>query len=335
VKTDRFSSASTRAAAVLLAGLLFTAGLPAAGKTIRLGNVKVSLGLEFSSKELARALALQVGEVKKRFDENRRALHAVQGPGGAPAYHRQEVAGLIARTGEDLDTAIEKVQPSGMAPLRAWSAEEIGRIQGELATPPGQRTTALPSGLFAPRAVAMVASLRGFPLLALAKSKAAAKPKATTKPKAAAPPQAVAPPQDTVTAEKTDSLLDQVGEVVGRIFFLADHDDLEVKLWVGSTAPNATFSFWSQGKIQGAKPAPTIIRTDGKHDHVLRGLYAYRATEGKGAVTEFIEYPSQAGAPAAQIPSERLDLVNGTRFFCCRFNEQYCHHVTNEKECHR
>ena len=31
--------------------------------------------------------------------------------------------------------------------------------------------------------------------------------------------------------------------------------------------------------------------------------------------------------------SERLDLVNGSRFFCCQFNESYCHHVDDEKDC--
>ncbi len=255
----------------------------------------------------------------------------MQGPDGKPAYLRQEVAGLIARTGEDLDQAIEKVQPSDLEPLRAWSVDELGRIQEELAMAPGQRTAVLPSGLFTPRAVAVVASLGGFPLLALAKPKAI-KPKAA-KPKTAAPPQAAPPPQDTVTAGKTDSLLDQVGQVVGRIFFLADHKDLEVKLWVGSTAPHATFSFWPQGRIKGSTAAPTIIRTDGKHDHVVRGLYVYRAAWTKGAVTELIEYPKPAGTSVAM--SERLDLVNGSGFFCCRFNEQYCHGVANEKECRR
>ena len=121
--------------------------------------------------------------------------------------------------------------------------------------------------------------------------------------------------------------------MVGRIFFLADHDDLEVKLWVGSTVPHATFSFWPQGRIKGSPPSPTIIRTDGKHDHVVRGLYVYRAAWTKGAVTELIEYPKPAGTSVAM--SERLDLVNGSGFFCCRFNEQYCHGVANEKECRR
>ncbi|MEO6192642.1 MAG: hypothetical protein ABIS20_06505 [Thermoanaerobaculia bacterium] len=326
MKTDRHFA--TRAAAVLLAGLLLAAGQPTAGQTFTFGRSKARVN---PFQILAGALALQIGVVKKRFDKNRRALQIVRGPDGQPAYLRQEVAGLIARTGEDLDQAIEKVQPSDLEPLQAWAIDQLGRIQGELAAPPAQKTAALPSGLFTPRAVAVVASLGGFPLLALAKPKAT-KPK-SAKPKAAAPPQAAVPPQDTVAAEKTDSLLDQVGQVVGRIFFLADHGDLEVKLWVGSTAPHATFSFWPQGRIKGSAPAPAIIRTDGKRDHVVRGLYVYRAAWTKGAVTELIEYPKPAGTSVAM--SERLDLVNGSGFFCCRFNEQYCHNVANEKECRR
>jgi len=327
VKTDRFYA---RAAAVLLAGLLLADGLPAAGQTFRyrLGRSKVRVN---PLQILAGALALQIGMVQKRFDTNRRALRTVPGSDGKPAYLRQEVAGLIARTGEDLDQAIENVKPSDLEPLQAWASDQLGRIQEELAPPPGQRTAALPRGFFTPRAVAVVASLGGFPLLALAKPKVT-RPKAV-KPKTAAPQQAAPPPQDTVTAEKTDSLLDQVGEVVGRIFFLADHNDLEVKLWVGSTAPHATFSFWPQGRIKGSPPAPTILRTDGKRDHVVRGLYLYRAAWTKGAVTELIEYPKPAGTSVAM--SERLDLVNGSGFFCCRFDEQYCHNVANEKECRR
>jgi hypothetical protein len=321
MKTDRFFP--SRAAAFLLAGLLLAASLPAAGQTITfpLGRSKArenpaKLAAKVAAKALAGALVLQLGGVQKRFDENRRALRTVPDPGGKPAYLRQEVASLIARTGEDLDKAIEQALPSGTEPLRAWTAEELGRIQGELAAPPAQKTAAFPSGLFTPRAVAMVASLRGFPLLALAKGKAAA------------------PKQDTLTAETSNRLLDQVGEVVGRIFFLADHNDLEVKLWVGSTpATRATFNFWPQGRIKGSAPAPAIIRTDGKRDHVLRGLYSYRAAWTQGAVTEVVEYPSPAGASAARLTSERLDLVTRSRFFCCRFNEQYCQHVDDEKEC--
>jgi hypothetical protein len=320
VKTDRFF---TRAAAVLLAGLLLAAGQPTAGRTItyHFGTSKARVN---PFQILAGVLALQIGVVQKRFDKNRRALQIVRGPDGQPAYLRQEVAGLIAHTGEDLDQAIENVKPSDLEPLQAWAIDQLGRIQGDLAAAPEQKTAALPSGLFTPHAVALVASFRGFPLLALAKPKAAAKP---------AKPKAAAPQPDTVAAEKTDNLLDQVGKVVGRIFFLADHNDLEVKLWVGSTAPHATFSFWPQGRIKGSPPSPTTIRTDGKHDHVVRGLYVYRAAWTKGAVTELIEYPKPAGTSVAM--SERLDLVNGSGFFCCRFDEQYCQGVANEKECRR
>lgn len=310
MKTDRHFA--TRAAAVLLAGLLLAAGQPTAGQTITFGRSKARVN---PFQILAGALALQIGVVKKRFDKNRRALQIVRGPDGQPAYLRQEVAGLIARTGEDLDQAIEKVQPSDLEPLQAWAIDQLGRIQGELAAPPAQKTAALPSGLFTPRAVAVVASLERLSLLRLASAKA------------------TAPQQETVAAEKTDSLLDQVGQVVGRIFFLADHGDLEVKLWVGSTAPHATFSFWPQGRIKGSPPSPTTIRTDGNREHVVRGLYVYRAAWTKGAVTELIEYPKPAGTAVAT--SERLDLVNGSGFFCCRFNEQYCHNVANEKECRR
>jgi hypothetical protein len=313
VKTDRFF---TRATAILLAGLLLAAGQPTTGQTLRFPLWRSKARVNVNPFQiLAGALVLQIGEVQRRFDKNRRALQIVRGPDGKPAYLRQEVAGLIARTGEDLDQAIENVKPSELEPLQAWAADQLGRIQGELAPPPGQRTAALPSGLFTPRAVAVVASLERLSLLRLASAKA------------------TAPPQDTVAAEKTNSLLNQVGELVGRILFLANHDDLEVKLWVGSTAPHATFSFWSQGRIKGSPPALTTIRTDGKHDHVVRGLYLYRAAWTKGAVTELIEYPKPAGTAVAL--GERLDLVNGSGFFCCRFDEQYCHSVANEKECRR
>jgi hypothetical protein len=325
MKIDRLSA--TRAAVVVLAGLLLAAGPPTAGQTFKFHLGRSQARHQVSpTQALAEALVQQVGEVQRKFDENRRALRTVNGSSGTPAYLRADVVGLIARTSEDLDQAIEKVQPSGTEPLRAWTVEELGRIQGELAAAPAQKTAALPSGLFAPPAVAVIASLRGFPLLGLAKGKV----------KAAAPKQdqAAAPQQDTVPAETSNRLLDEVGEVVGRIFLLASNDDLEVKLWVGSApAPHATFSFWSQGQLKGAAPAPLIIRTDGKRDHVLRGLYAYQATYSEGAVTKLVQYPSPAGAPAAQLVSERLDLVNGSPFFCCRFNEQYCHHVDDEKEC--
>lgn len=313
MKTDRFAPALTRAAAVLMAGLLFLAA-GAAGQGISF-SFKRKPAVKVISTELAAALARQVGEVRQRFDANRRALRAVPGPGGEPAYPRQEVAGLIARTGEDLDQAIGQVGEPDLDGLRAWAAEELRRLQEEVAPPPGQ-TASSPRGLATPRAVALVARLGGFPPPVLAKGGSAASP------------------QETIPAGTYNRLLDQVGEVVGRIFFLAERDDLEVRLWVGSTpAPRALFSFWPQGKVQGVPPAPLIVRTNGKRDRVLRGLYAYQATFGKGAVTELVQYPVPAGAPAARLASEPLDLVNGSSFFCCRFSEQYCHHVADEKEC--
>ncbi len=75
-----------------------------------------------------------------------------------------------------------------------------------------------------------------------------------------------------------------------------------------------------------------IIRTAGKRDGVIRGLYSYRAAWTKGGVTDLIQYPLPPDSPVAQ-QSERLDLVNGTGFFCCRFGEHYCQQVANEKEC--
>jgi hypothetical protein len=307
VKTDRFASTFTRTVAVLLVGLLFAAGQHATGQVI---------SFKFGGKKSALAVALagNVGEVVKQFKKDRRALHGVTGPDGKPAYLQQEVVGLITRTGEDLDQAIEKVQPSGTEPLRAWAAYELGRIQGELTAPPGP-TASLP-GLSAPRAVAVIASLQGLglPLLASAKP---------------APPKPA-----TIPAETSRRILDEVAEVVERIFVLADHDDLEVKLWVGSTpARKATFRFWPQGNVKGSAPAPTILQTDGKKDHVLRGLYRYRATWGQGSVTQLIEYPNPAGPSVAGMESERLDLVKGSRFFCCQFNDSYCHHVDDEKDC--
>lgn len=302
MKPDRFSSASTRAATALLACLLLAASLPAVGApfTVRLG--RATFTLESASTRRAKALAQQVEEVQQRFGANRRALRAVQGPGGTPAYPRQEVTGLIARTGKDLDQAIEQIGESELDALRAWSAEEIRRIQREAEAVPGQ-TAAWSPGDSTPRAVARVASLGASSL----------------------------PQEETIAAKTSDRLLDQVGEVVSRIFLLADRDDLEVELWVGSTpAPKVIFSFWSQGKIRGAAAEPNIVQTNGKRSHVVRGLYSYKAAWAKGAVTELVAYPNPAGAPIA---SERLDLVNGSSFFCCRFGEQYCHHVASEKEC--
>ena len=333
MKTYRFSSVSIRAAAVLLAGLV-AAGVPAASRTIHIGRRTISI--ESDSKKLAKALAQQTGEVKQRFDENRHALRPVKGPHGEPAYTRQDVAGLVTGTANDLDQAIARVGDPRLAGLRAWSAEELRPIQEELAAPAGH-AAALPSNNpFAPRAVAVVASLGWLPLPEPAGGKAP--PPKKPAPKKVAPKQTApkpAPPEpETITAEKSNGLLDQVGEVVSRIFFLASHDDLEVKVWVGSTpATRVKFSFWPQGNIKGSPADPMIIQTNGKKDHVLRGLYSYNAAWTKGAVTQVIRYPNPAGAPVAQIGSERLDLVKDTGFFCCQFKAGYCRHVADEKEC--
>jgi len=304
----------------LVAGLLL-AVIPAVGQRITrhfpVDPAKVK------AKEMADALAPQVEQVKKDFDTKRQSLHTVPGPDGKPAFLRKDVANVITQTGKELDQAIIKVQPSDLAPLQAWSAEELAQIQAKLGALPGPKTAAFSSRPFTPYAVAVFASLNSPPKHA--------KPKQKT-PKAAAP-KPVAPPPDTVPAEKSNSILDEVGEVVSRIFTLASTNNLEVKLWVGSTAPHTMFSFWSQGQTTEATPAPKIIRTDGKLDHVIRGFYLYRAAWTKGAVTQSIQYPNPDGTPAAQTPSERLDLVKGSRYFCCRFDQSYCHHVDNEKDC--
>jgi hypothetical protein len=322
MKTDRFSTASIRKAGVLLIALFLASGLSAAGGKLQIG--RLTIGFDSPSKKLAEALAPQVQVVQTRFDENRRALRTVQGSDGKPAFLRKDVASLITQTGGDLDTAIEKVQPSDLAPLRAWSDDAVAHIQTELGALPGPKTAVFSSDPFTPRGFAVFASLSSPPKHA--------KPKhASPKPVA---PKAVAPTPDSVPTDKSNSLLDEVGEVVSRIFVLASNDDLEVKLWVGSTpATKATFSFQSQGKIQGSTPASSIVQTNGKKDHVVRGLYAYKAVWGLGAVAQTIPYPTPVDAPAGQIPSERLDLVKGTSFFCCQFKEGYCRHVANEKEC--
>jgi hypothetical protein len=311
VKADRW-------AAALLAGL-FAAGLPAAGQTYsyKIGRSTAVVVVDATSdrKMLAGALAQQMEEVRKTFDANRRLLRLAGRPGTGPAYPRQEVADLIAHTGEDLDRAIANVRPAGLEPLRAWAAGEIRGIQEKLAAAQG-RTAALAPGFSAPRAVAVVASLGTTRLAELASVAAGA------------------PRRETVAAGTADGLLDEVGQVINRLLFLAAHDDLEVTLWVGSTPEtHAAFRFWPEGQIRGSAPAPTILRTNGKKERVLRGLYDYSAAWAKGAVTQVVEYPGPAGPAAARLSSERLDLVNGSSFFCCRFDEQYCHHVNDSQDC--
>ena len=307
MKTDRFSSLSVRAAAVLLAGLLFAAVPPAAGQiSLRIGGA--TLTLEQPSRKLSKELAREVGEARARFATGCRELQVVEGPDGAPAHVRREVVSLIERTGEDLDQSIGQIGNPDLDALRAWVADELRRVRKELAAQPAHSASSLP-GLSTPRAVAVVASLGAKPVTA-------------------------APQQDTISVETSNRLLEQVGALVSRIVFLAERDDLEVELWVGSTpAPQATLSFWPQGGIKGSTPAPTIVRANGRRKRVLRGLYAYKAVSGKGPVTELIQYPLPAGSPEPQLPSERLDLVNGSSFFCCQFKDQYCHHVDDEKEC--
>ena len=275
IKPDRFALAATRAAAVVLVGLLFAAGHPASSGGIRLGRLKVSV--ESPSKPLAQALALQVGVVQQRYGENRRALRTVKGADGKPACLQQEVVGLITRTGEDLDQAIEKVQPSGTEPLRAWAARARAHPGKDRASAGPHRLASRP--LRSPRR----RRVRQPPEARVADCSRAQSPL----------PQS----RRQIPAETSNRLLDEVAEVVNRILFLADHDDLEVKLWVGSTpAQKATFRFWPQGNVKGSTPAPTILQTEGKQDHVLRGLYSYRATWAKGAVTRAHRVP-QPGRP--------------------------------------
>jgi hypothetical protein len=319
-----------RFAAVLLAGLL-ASGLPTSGKTTyRIGKnhevEKVETKEKSATEVLAKALAGQVRQVQQRFATNRKALRVLQGPGNVPGYLPNEVTGLIVDTRKDLDQAIQNVKPSGSEPLRAWVDDEFQQLQAKIPPPGPTASLPVPS---APRAVAVFASLRGFGLPVFA----AAKPKKPTpaKPKPA-PPKATQPPKpQTIPVATADRLLNQVAEVVSQIFFLADHDDLEVNLWVGSTpARKAKFSFWPKGTFAESAPTPKIIKTDGNQEHVLRGLYSYEADLGMGkGVIQQIKYPE----PTAPIASERLDLVKGSSFFCCEFKEAYCHHVANEKDC--
>ena len=315
MKTDRFSSKPIRAAAVLLAALLLAPYLYAdGGLRIGIGRVQIGIGIKSPSKEWADALTPQVQEVQNRFAESRRALRPVQGQEDKPAYQRKDVADLIARTGKDLDEAIVKVEPAGLQPLRDWAATEVARIQTEFGALPGPKTAALRSGFSAPRAIARAAS--------------------PGKPPKPANPKPAAPPQDTVPAEKSNSLLDEVGKVVSQIFTLASHDDLEVKLWAGSTETNTTLSFWPMGQVKGSALAPFTIRNNGTREHVIRGLYSYKAVwKAQSAAQWVIQYPSPANASAATIPTERLDLVKGSPFFCCQFQERYCHHVDKKEQC--
>jgi hypothetical protein len=301
-----------RLSAVVLAGLLFAAVLPAAGTTFtfHLGRSRVRVT---SSESLAGALAQEIAEVQKRFDQDRATLRKTVGPGGALVYRSSDVAQVIDHTQKDLDQSIAQIGGDKLAPLSTWTADRLQKIETKLQT---TQTAGLLPGFSTPRAIAVVASLGGLRMSDLASLMVGA------------------PRQDTVPVGTADGLLDEVGQVINRIFFLASHDDLEVTLWVGSTpGAHATFRFWSEGRISGSAPAPTIIKTNGKRKSIVRGLYDYSAAWPQGSVTQVVAYPNPAGAAAAQMESERLDLVTRSSFFCCRFNEQYCQHVDDEKEC--
>jgi hypothetical protein len=265
--------------------------------------------------------------VRRKFADDRAALPIVKGPGGAPAYSRKAVFELIDSTQKEFDQAVLRVKEPRLAGLQAWADEALEESRHQVEKP-----TAV-AAFSAPRAGS------GFTTTANGKGRGARKtPHKATPP----PPSPPAPPKPdpleatTIGTSEAQQVLGQVGRAIERIFFLADKNDLEVKLWVGSTpAEHATFRFWPKSSAQGAPPAPTILTTDAKKDHVLRGLYEYRAsaTLGSKAVTEVLESgPGPAGS-APSLASERLDLVNGSSFFCCRFNDNYCHHVENEKEC--
>jgi hypothetical protein len=313
-----------RAGAALLAGLLLAAGSAGAlqlGFRINLGGRRsnqagrLAKGVAAVSL-LAGRLAKEVGAVKGRFAAARGALPTVAGPGGQPVHPRRAVAELIDVTEGDLDRAIAQMGEPGLAALRDWAAEGFRQARGQLEAPAGVRTV----GYSGPRAVAVVASLGG------------AYPPPLT------PPSSPDPATAGDEAERSDQVLQRVERILERLFVLADKDDLEVSLWVGSTpAERATFRFWSQGFVKGSPPAPIIVRTNGTQKRVLRGLYSYSAALGGQAS---IEYPAPAGAVTARHAgfdqaggSERLDLVNGSGFFCCRFEESYCHHVDDARDC--
>ncbi|HEX3127600.1 MAG TPA: hypothetical protein VH394_09730 [Thermoanaerobaculia bacterium] len=306
MKTDRFSPVLAWTAAVLLVVLVLAAGRPAASQTFTY-RFDSTPAPEAPSKRLAQELAGQIEKVRKAFAAKRLKLHTVTGKAGAQGYPVDEVSSLVTYTREDVDQAIAAVGEPGLQALRAWSAKEMRSVQNELPA----ASSIIFSSLSTPRAIAVIASLEAPPL----------------------PRLAAAPKPETISAEKADALLDRVGAVIERIFYLASHDDLEVTLWVGSTPPTGIqFSFWAQGRVKEDSTAPIIIRTNGTKSHVLRGEYEYNATWTDGAVTDRIRYPSPAGVQGATA-SERLDLVNGNGFFCCRFNEHYCHHVESPKEC--
>lgn len=317
-KSNRISAVSRVGAASLISLLL--AGSPPVA-----GQIQINFKFGGGSSKLSKHLAQEMDLVRKKFSEDRAALPIVPGPGGVPAHPRQAVVDLVNSAERELDHAVEQVKEPRLAGLTAWGDEQIENSRRQLERP----ATVAAATFSGPRPVAMFASFAG------------AKHGPRTPPKAG-PPLPPAPPKPdpleatTVGTTETQQILGQVEKVIERIFALADKDDLEVKLWVGSTpAEHAIFRFWPKSTAQGAPPTPTIIKTDGWEKHVLRGLYDYKAsaTLGSKAVTAFLESgPGQAGS-APSLASEKLDLVNGSSFFCCRFDDNYCHHVDDPKEC--
>lgn len=315
MKPDRFVSLRSirrRSVVLGLSGLLLlVAAGPAASRSIGFGLGRMGIGVKLGGRgsktaKVAAALAQEMAAVEQRFDQGRRALPVVKGKDGASAHPRQAVEDLIDLTENDLAESIERVQEPALVGLHDWAAEEIHRIRGELEPAPAARAAAW-SG---PRAVAVVASLGAYPLpeIALAKS---------------SPPKP-APPA-TVAAERTGQILDQVGAVIGHLLFLAKNDDLEVKLWVGSTARrSATFSFWPRAVVKGFKATPTSFEIAGKRDHVMRGRYQYKVSSRVQAV---------GGSVVESFEDAGMDLVNGSRFLCCSFEDKACSHVDSEKDC--
>lgn len=309
-----------RATAAFLAGLLLAAGADAIKiewKTDRSKRQSTATRLATGvGAIIAVRLAAGVGAVKGRFAAGRKGLPVVKGPGGVPIHPRPAVTALIDATEGDLDHAIAQVGEPGLVALRRWGVEEFRKIHAGLDAPSGggARTAAL-SG---PQPVAVVASL--MPYLP-AGGRGGSDPGAQAKAEAA----------------RSEGALDRVAQVVERLFTLAKNDDLVVTLWAASTpAQHAIFRFWSQAYVEGSRQGPAIIRTNGQRKGVLRGLYSY-SVELSGHPA--IGYPAPGGARHAALggtavpSSEGLDLVNGSSFFCCRFEDGYCQHVDDPGAC--
>jgi hypothetical protein len=320
-KSRRISAASRIGAAGLIFLLLAARPAPA--------GIDIHIQIAWDSSKLAKHLAEEMKRVRQKFTDDRAALPIVPGPGGVPAYPRQAVVDLVNSAERELDHAVEQVKEPKLAGLRAWGDEQIENSRRKLERP----ATLAAAAFSGPRPVARFASFSGG-----AKHKPQT-PKASPK---ADPPLPPAPPKPdpleatTVGTTETQQILGQVEKVIEQIFSFADKDDLEVKLWVGSTpAEHATFRFWPKSSAQGAPPAPTIIKTDGWEKHVLRGLYDYKAsaTLGSKSVATILESGPGPTGSAPSLANEKLDLVNGSSFFCCRFDDNYCHHVDNPKEC--